>query len=91
MCSPEIYSYFSGNFPKVSPKISHQYKSSMYICLRLHFLSAFIAPLVSSSALIVTNSNTKNIVFVINCANGRCMHGLIEIHTGSKIIGNIYY
>jgi len=26
---------------------------------------------------------------MINCAHRHCMHGLIEIHTGSKIIGNI--
>ena len=49
---PEIYSYFSENFQK----ISHQYKSSkwMCICLHLHFLLAFTASL-------CTNSYTKSL------------------------------
>jgi len=41
------------NFWKFILKISQQYKQ-LYICLHRYFLSAFTAPLVSSSALIIT-------------------------------------
>jgi len=54
---------------------------------------AFIAPLVSSSAvtLTVTNNNTQTLFSWLVVLNRRCIHGLIDIHVGSKIIGNIYY
>jgi len=47
----------------------------------------FCSTSVSSSALTVTLKHCLR----DNCDRRHCMHGLIEIHTGFKIIGNIYY
>jgi len=73
----------------VSPEISGNFFSANFPPVQTFHLAVYLLTC-SLSIGFYSTCSIWCIVSVINCAYRSCMHFLIEILTGSKLIGNIY-